>query len=56
MATRVDFGRAAEIMGQASLPLLATTLVALLAANFFVSLRWHLILSAEVPSPGAGNY
>ena len=42
-------------MGQASLPLLATTLVALLAANFFVSLRWHLILSAEVPSPGAGT-
>ncbi len=55
MATRVDFGRAAEIIGQASLPLLATTLVALLAANFFVSLRWHLILSAEVPSPGAGT-
>ena len=41
-------------MGQATLPLLATTLVALLAANFFVSLRWHFVLSAEVPSPGAG--
>jgi hypothetical protein len=55
LATRVDFGRATEIMGQASLPLLATTLVALLAANLFVSLRWHLILSAEVPSPGVGT-
>jgi glycosyltransferase 2 family protein len=42
-------------MGQASLPLLAITLVALLAANLFVSLRWHVILSAEVPSPGVGR-
>jgi glycosyltransferase 2 family protein len=41
-------------MGQASLPLMAATLAALLAATFVVSLRWHLILSAEVPSPGAG--
>ena len=55
LATRVDFGRAVEIMGQASLPLLAATLVALLTATFFVSLRWHLILSAEVPSPGVGT-
>ena len=42
-------------MGQASLPLLAITLVTLLAANLFVSLRWHVILSAEVPSPGVGR-
>jgi hypothetical protein len=47
------FGRAAEIVGRASLPVLAITLVALLVTNFFVLLRWHLILSAEVPSPGA---
>jgi glycosyltransferase 2 family protein len=42
-------------MGQASLPLLAITLVVLLAVNLFVSLRWHVILSAEVPSPGVGR-
>jgi uncharacterized protein (TIRG00374 family) len=52
LATRVDFGRAAAIMGQASLPLLAVTLAALLVANFVVAARWHLILSAEAPSPG----
>ena len=55
MTTRVDLRRAVETMGQASLPLLAITLVALLAANLFVSLRWHVILSAEVPSPGVGR-
>lgn len=42
-------------MGRASLPLLAITLVTLLAANLFVSLRWHVILSAQVPSPGVGR-
>jgi uncharacterized membrane protein YbhN (UPF0104 family) len=55
LATRVDLGRAAEIMGQASLPLLAATLVALLAANLVVALRWHVILSTEAPSPGPGT-
>lgn len=39
-------------MGHASLPLLAMTLTALLAANLAVALRWHLILSAAAPSPG----
>jgi glycosyltransferase 2 family protein len=39
-------------MGRASLPLIAATFAALLAANLVVALRWHLILSAAVPSPG----
>ena len=39
-------------MAQVALPLLATTLVALLMANLVGTLRWHLILSAEAPSPG----
>jgi glycosyltransferase 2 family protein len=52
LATRLDLGRAAEIMGHASLPLLAATLAALLAANLVAAFRWHLILSAEAPSPG----
>jgi len=42
-------------MARASLPLLAITLVTLLVANLFVSLRWHVILSAQVPSPGVGR-
>jgi glycosyltransferase 2 family protein len=52
LATRIDLGRAAQIMAQATLPLLAGALVALLATSAVVALRWHLILSAEVPSPG----
>jgi glycosyltransferase 2 family protein len=55
LAARVDLGRAAEIMGQASLPLLAATIAALVAANSVVALRWHVILSAEAPSPGPGT-
>ena len=39
-------------MGHASLPLVAATLTALLAANLLVALRWHLILSFASPSPG----
>jgi len=53
LAKHVNFGRAAEIMGHASLPFLAATLIVLLAANVAVASRWHLILSAEGPSPGA---
>jgi uncharacterized membrane protein YbhN (UPF0104 family) len=52
LAARFDLGRAADLMGHASLPLLAMTLTALLAANLAVALRWHLILSAAAPSPG----
>jgi uncharacterized membrane protein YbhN (UPF0104 family) len=52
LATRIDLGRAAQIMAQATLPLLAGALVALFATSAVVALRWHLILSAEVPSPG----
>lgn len=52
LAARFDLGRAADLMGRASLPLMAATFAALLAANLVVALRWHLILSAAVPSPG----
>ncbi len=52
MATRTDLSRAAQLMAQVALPLLAATLVALLMANLVGTLRWHLILSAETPSPG----
>jgi uncharacterized membrane protein YbhN (UPF0104 family) len=52
LASRTDLSRAAQLIGQVALPLLATTLVALLMANLVVALRWHLILSAEAPSPG----
>ena len=41
------------MMGQAAPPLLAATFVVLLATSTVVALRWHLILSAEAPSPGA---
>jgi glycosyltransferase 2 family protein len=53
LAARIDVGRAAELVGHASLPLLAATLVALLAGVPLVALRWHIILSAEAPSPGS---
>jgi glycosyltransferase 2 family protein len=39
-------------MVQAAPPLLAAALVVLLATSAVVALRWHLILSAETPSPG----
>jgi len=52
LAARFDLGRAADLMSHASLPLLALTLTALLAANLAVALRWHLILSTAAPSPG----
>ena len=52
MTTRTDLSRAAQLMGQVALPLLAATLVALLMANLVVALRWHLILLTEAPSPG----
>ena len=41
-------------MRLASPPLLAAALVVLLTASLAVALRWHVILSAEAPSPGAG--
>ena len=34
---------------------IGATLVALLTASLFVALRWQVILSAEVPSPGPGT-
>lgn len=43
------------MMGQAAPPLLAAALVALLTASLVVALRWHVILSAEAPSPGPGT-
>jgi glycosyltransferase 2 family protein len=55
LAARVDLSRAAGIIGHASLPLLLAALIALVAAVLVVALRWHIILSAEVPSPGPGT-
>ena len=54
MAARVDLSRAAQIIGHASLPLLAAALVTLLAGNLITGFRWHIILSSEAPSPGPG--
>ena len=52
---RLDLGRAAQMMADAAPPLVVAALVALLTANLIVALRWHVILSAEAPSPGAGT-
>ena len=52
LAAKVDFGGVGEIISQASLPLLAATIVVLAAANLVAALRWHVILSAEATSPG----
>jgi hypothetical protein len=52
LAARFDLGRAANLIGHASLPRLAAALTALLAANALVALRWQLILSFASPSPG----
>ena len=54
LAARIDVSRALGIIGHAPLPLLAATLAALLAGAPVVALRWHIILSAEAPSPGIG--
>ncbi len=50
---RFDLGQAGELISHANLPLIATTLLVVLIANFVVGWRWHLILSAEAPSPGS---
>jgi glycosyltransferase 2 family protein len=52
LAARIDLGRAAEIISRVSLPLLAAAVVALSVANLVLAWRWHLILSAQAPSPG----
>src|SRR5215469_5748159 len=52
LAARIDLSRTAQILGQAAPPLLAAAFVVLLATSAIVALRWHLILSAEAPSPG----
>lgn len=52
LVSRLDLGRAAELMVRASVPLIGATIVALLAANLAVAVRWHLILSRTAPSPG----
>ena len=54
LAVRLDFGRAAQMMAHAAPLLLVAALVALLTGNLIVALRWHVILSAEAPSPGPG--
>jgi glycosyltransferase 2 family protein len=53
LAMRFDLGQAGELISHANLPLIATTLLVVLIANFVVGWRWHLILSAEAPSPGS---
>jgi hypothetical protein len=53
LAMRFDLGQAAELISHANVPLIAATLLALSLANFVVAWRWHLILSAEAPSPGS---
>jgi hypothetical protein len=50
---RFDLGQAGDLISHANLPLIAATLLAVLIANFVVGWRWHLILSAEAPSPGS---
>ena len=52
---RVDLSRALEIIRHTSPPLVAAALIALLAGTPVVALRWHIILSAETPSPGVGR-
>ena len=42
------------MMAHAAPLLLVAALVALLTGHLIVALRWHLILSAEAPSPGPG--
>jgi hypothetical protein len=53
LAMRFDLGQAAELISHANVPLIAATLLVLSLANFVVAWRWHLILSAEAPSPGS---
>lgn len=55
LATRIDLSRAVQIMVQAAPALLAAAVLVLLATSAVVALRWHVILSAEVPSPGPGT-
>ena len=50
--TRVDLGRAVQIIGHASVPLVGAMLGAVLLANLLVAFRWHVILAAETKSPG----
>ena len=55
LATRFDVGRAIEMAGRVSLPLLAAALAALLASVLVNAVRWQAILAAEGPSPGFGS-
>jgi glycosyltransferase 2 family protein len=47
-----DLGRAKELIGHVSLPLLAAGTIALLTTSPFSALRWHVVLAAETTSPG----
>ena len=53
LAMRFDLGQAAALISHANLGLIAATLLVVSIANFVVGWRWHLILSAEVASPGS---
>jgi glycosyltransferase 2 family protein len=52
LLAHTDLSRAGELLGHVSLPLLAAGAAALLATSPFTALRWHIVLSAETPSPG----
>lgn len=52
LATRLDLGRAAQLVVQASFPLVAANLAVLAAAMCVVAFRWHVILCANAWSPG----
>jgi glycosyltransferase 2 family protein len=55
LAARIDLSRAAQIIGHASLPLLAAALVAIFLGSLITGFRWHIILSAEASAPGSGT-
>jgi len=55
LVTRVDFGRAIEIIGHASVPLVGAMFGAVFLTNLVMAFRWHLILAAETKSPGPGT-
>jgi hypothetical protein len=52
LLAHTDLSRAGELLSHVSLPLLAAGAAALLATSPFTALRWHIVLSAETPSPG----
>lgn len=54
LVTKFDLARVEEIVGHASLPLLAAALLALLAVAPATAARWRIILAAGAPPPEIG--